>query len=120
MASSKEGAREDRVDGIAFTVVADGDASCVLGEEKAQPFTPINEDDTLTVIFDEIRGKVFAEDWEREVTKLFPHDWLPSFGWGLLRLCHRGRLPPSYLGAACRSCECNCAGVCKIVAICAQ
>jgi len=46
-------------------------------------------------------GKVLAEEWEREAPKLFPHDWLPSLGWGLLRLRHRGRLSPSYLGAAC-------------------
>ena len=63
---------------------------------------------------------MLAEEWEREAVKLFPHDWLSLRGWGLLRLCHRGRLSPAYLRTACRSCECNCAGVCKIVAICAQ
>jgi len=42
-----------------------------------------------------------SETGEREATKLFPHDWLPSLGRGLLRLCHRGRLASSYLHAAC-------------------
>ena len=46
-------------------------------------------------------GEVLAEEWEREAVKLFPHDWLSLRGWGLLRLCHRGRLSPAYLGAAC-------------------
>ena len=69
--------------------------------KKACQTTPIDKDETVTVIFDEIRGKVLAEEWEREATKLFPHDWLPSLGWGLLRLRHRGRLPSSYLHAAC-------------------
>ena len=39
-------------------------------------------------------GEVLAEEWEREVSKLFPHDWLSLRGWGLRRLCHRGRPSP--------------------------
>ena len=72
-------AREERADGIAFFVAADGKSSCVLGDEKACQTTPIDKDETVTVIFDEIRGEVLAEEWEREASKLFPqHVLLPS------------------------------------------
>ena len=94
-------AREERTDGIAFFVAADGKSSCVLGDEKACQTTPIDKDETVTVIFDEIRGKVLAEERKCVAPKLFPHDWLPSLGWSLHRLCHRGRLPQSYLRAVC-------------------
>ena len=72
-------AREERTDGIAFFVAADGKSSCVLGDEKACQTTPIDKDETVTVIFDEIRGEVLAEEWEHEASKLFPHHvLLPS------------------------------------------
>ena len=31
---------------------------------------PISKDETVTVVFDEFRGKVLAEEWEREASKL--------------------------------------------------
>ena len=94
-------AREERTDGIAFFVAADGNSSCVLGEEVACRTTPIGKDNAVTVVFDELRGKVPAEERKCVAPKLFQHDWLPSLGWGLQRLCHRSRLPQSYLRAVC-------------------
>ena len=74
--------REENIDGIAFAVAADGNSQCVLCDDKACQTTPIDKDETVTVIFDEIGCKVLAEEWEREATKLFPqHVLLPSVRW---------------------------------------
>ena len=64
---------------VSFTLVGNDDSSLSLGEEVACPTTPISENDAVAVVFDELRGKVLAEEWEREATKLFPqHVLLPS------------------------------------------
>lgn len=71
--------REENIDGIAFAVAADGNSQCVLCDDKACQTTLIGKDDAVAVVFDEFRGKVLAEEWEREATKLFPqHVLLPS------------------------------------------
>ena len=44
---------------------------------------PAGENDAVSVVFDEFRGKVLAEEWEREASKLFPHQWYSCLSVGL-------------------------------------
>ena len=72
----------ERDHGVSFTLVGNDDSPLILAENVAAVVTPAGENDTVTVIFDELRGKVLAEEWEREATKLFPqHVFLLSVGW---------------------------------------
>ena len=62
----------ERDHGVSFTLVGNDYSSLSLGEEVACPTTPISENDAVAVVFDELRGKVLADEWEREASKLFP------------------------------------------------
>lgn len=44
---------------------------------------PAGENDAVSVVFDEFRGEVLAEEWEREASKLFPHQWYSCLSVGL-------------------------------------
>lgn len=44
---------------------------------------PAGENDAVSVVFDEFRGKVLAEEWEREASKLFPYQWYSCLSVGL-------------------------------------
>ena len=69
----------ERDHGVSFTLVGNDDSSLSLGENVACVVTPAGENDAVAVVFDEFRGKVLAEEWEREASKLFPqHVLLPS------------------------------------------
>ena len=69
----------ERNHGVSFTLVGNDDSPLILGEDVAAVVAPAGEDDAVAVVFDEIRGKVLAEEWEREASKLFPqHVLLPS------------------------------------------
>ena len=69
----------ERDHGVSFTLVGNDDSSLSLGENVAAVVTPAGENDAVAVVVDEFRGKVLAEEWEREATKLFPqHVLLPS------------------------------------------
>ena len=62
----------ERDHGVSFTLVGNDNSPLSLGENVASEVTPTGENNAVTVIFDELRGKAFAEDWEREASKLFP------------------------------------------------
>ena len=62
----------ERDHGVSFALVGNDNSPLSLGENVASEVTPAGENDAVTVIFDELRGKAFAEDWEREASKLFP------------------------------------------------
>ena len=72
----------ERDHGVSFTLVGNDDSPLGLGEYVATEVAPTGENDTVAVVFDEFRGKVLAEEWEREAAKLFPqHVFLLSVGW---------------------------------------
>ena len=87
----------ERDHGVSLTLEGNDNSPLILSENVASDVTPTGDNDAVTVIFYEIGGKALAEEWEREASKLFPHDRLSSRGRGLHRLRHRGRPPhPTY------------------------
>ena len=90
----------ERDHGVSFTLVGNDDSPLILAENVGSVVTPAGEGDAVAVVFDELRGKVLAEDWEREASKLLPQHVL--FQSNRLVMC-----PRLSAGAVCLSLSCG-------------
>ena len=52
----------ERSHGVSFALVGNDDSPLILGENVGSVVAPAGEDNAVAVVFDELRGKVLAEE----------------------------------------------------------